>query len=148
MFDALLDGQGNPAFADTELRVITFNYDRSFEVFLHERAKGRFRLSDDDAADLVRSIPLVHVHGSLGSYPEVPYQAEASPEELLSISQQIKVVSEVADADDGGFASPEFGAANRLLEEAERVFFLGFVSILTTCGDSTTSPPRRQPRMS
>ena len=126
VFNALLDGQGRPAFADSELRVVTFNYDRSFEVFLHERVKRRFQLSHDDAADLVRSIPLVHVHGSLGSYPEVPYQAEASPEELLSISQQIKVVSEVADPDDGGFASPEFETANRLLEEAERIFFLGF----------------------
>ncbi len=55
VFDALLDGQGRPAFADSELRVVTFNYDRSLEVFLHERVKRRFRLSDDDAADLVRS---------------------------------------------------------------------------------------------
>ena len=94
--------------------------------FRHERVKRRFQWSDDDAADLVRSIPLVHVHGSLGSYPEVPYQTEASPEDLLSISQRIKVVSEVADTDDGGFASPEFDEANRLLEEAERIFFLGF----------------------
>ncbi len=128
VFDALLDDEGRrPAFADSELRVVTFNYDRSFEVFLHERVKRRFQLSDDDAADQVRSIPLVHVHGSLGSYPEVPYQwGESSPEDLLSISQQIKVVSQVADADDGGFASLEFEEANRLLVEAERIFFLGF----------------------
>ena len=72
LFDALLADDRSPGFEESQLNVITFNYDRSLEVYLHERLKGRFKLNDARAGELVASIPLVHVHGSLGAYPETP----------------------------------------------------------------------------
>ena len=125
LFDALLSDNGLPAFAESKLKIITYNYDRSLEVYLHERLRGRFGMNNDEAGELVSAIPLVHVHGSLGAYPETPYQVEHQPEELLTIANSIKIIHEIGDRDEG-FCSPEFEEACGLLEDSQRVFFLGF----------------------
>ena len=95
------------------------------EVYLHERLKGRFQLNDNEAGELVAAIPLVHVHGSMGEYPGIPYQAQHDPDELLKIAGGIKIIHEMGDPDDG-FCSDEFEEAHGLLKESQRIFFLGF----------------------
>ena len=125
LFDALLHDDGSPSFEESKLNIITYNYDRSLEVYLHERLKGRFQLNDNEAGELVAAIPLVHVHGSMGEYPGIPYQAQHDPDELLKIAGSIKIIHEIGDPDDG-FCSDEFEEAHGLLTESQRIFFLGF----------------------
>ena len=53
-------------FWGSKLSVITFNYDRSFEYSLFRSLQSAFGLSEDDAADTLKSIPITHVYGQLG----------------------------------------------------------------------------------
>lgn len=125
LFNSLLGGDGAPAFAESRLSIITFNYDRSLKVYLHEALKARFEMSSDEASTTLSNIPIIHVHGSLGPYPEIPYQSGFKTDEILEISKQIQIIHEVSDREDG-FCSPEFKQAHELLSSAERIFFLGF----------------------
>lgn len=45
---------------------VSFNYDRSLEIFLHNAIKHTFRLSDEDANSISSQFTVHHVHGSLG----------------------------------------------------------------------------------
>lgn len=124
LLNTLVD-DASKTIGETRLSVITYNYDRSLEAYLHEAIKSRFDI--DDAAALVEleKIPIVHVHGSLGAYPDYPYCVECTAEELLDISKSIKIIHEVGKAD-RGFCSPDFERANALLQKTDRVIFLGF----------------------
>lgn len=54
------------AFLSSEYAVVTFNYDRLFEIFLGRCLAARFKLPPDEAARAVGQFPITHVHGSLG----------------------------------------------------------------------------------
>jgi hypothetical protein len=64
-------------------------------LYLHPALQSRFRISSDKAAAVLSELPIVHVHGILGSYPEVPYVATSDPEELLAISRRIQIIHEI-----------------------------------------------------
>ena len=55
------------------LRVITFNYDRSFESYLLAVLESQYRLPAAEAVDVLRRIEIEHVYGQLGGLDEVPY---------------------------------------------------------------------------
>jgi hypothetical protein len=125
LFNALLTDGGAPAFADSNVGIITFNYDRSLEAYLHEALQARFGMAPDEALGIVQDLPILHVHGSLGEYPAIPYQASRDFEELVALSQSIQIVHELPD-DDEHFCNPMFKRGHQMLLSAERVFFLGF----------------------
>jgi hypothetical protein len=103
---------------DNQLSIVTFNYDRSIDFRLHKYIEQHFCLPTQKAWELLeQSIPIVHVHGSLGSYPRWQYGDTSN---LWERGQEIKIVSELQDD------TPEFQEASRLLNEAERVIVLGF----------------------
>lgn len=111
-------------FEHNQLAVVTFNYDRSLEAFLHGSVQYRFGLDANTAWEVVaRTIPIVHVHGILGAYPDVPYTQDVML--LPEVAKQIKIIHEIVDPTDG-FCSPDFEIANRLLQQADIVYALGF----------------------
>ena len=104
------------------LAVVTLNFDRSFEHIMtktidfnvHEK-----RLADAHAKR--EQVRVVHAHGSLGPYPEVPYGTSPDNETALrQAAQSIKIVSDTLDD------SPDFRAAQEIISAAENVVFLGF----------------------
>ena len=112
-------------FKKNMLSVITFNYDKSFEHFLFLALKHSHDLSDDRSAELVRSIPIIHLHGHLGELPHLtgqgrPYKPTLSSAIVMESSRTIKIIHESTDAD------AEFVMARKLLEQAETICFLGF----------------------
>lgn len=113
------------SFCEGKLSIITFNYDRSLEAFLHSAAQHRCGLDRDQAWQTVKKIRITHIHGILGTYPDYPYVNKSTPDELLDISKQIKIISEL-DAASDEFCSPEYSVAHDQLHEAERIIFLGF----------------------
>lgn len=125
LFNRLIEGAGAPGFESSELSVVTFNYDRSLEAYLHSALMARFDMPLAEASAFLSEIPIVHVHGTLGEYPDVPYESDCDVEQLLDISKQIKIIHEVSDKADG-FCSPEFERAHDLLSGAHRIIFLGF----------------------
>jgi len=125
IFNRLLDGNSPSGFESSQLSIITFNYDRSLEVYLHEALVARFEMTPDEAAATLSHVPIIHVHGSMGEYPDIPYESQCDIEMLLEISRKIQIIHEVSDPSDG-FCNREFEQANKLLHEAERVLFFGF----------------------
>ncbi|MFH1672752.1 MAG: hypothetical protein ABIF87_04935 [Pseudomonadota bacterium] len=117
--------EGKPEFEKNRIEVVTFNYDRSLEAYVHTVLQYRFQLSEKDATAVLEQIPIVHVHGILGGFPSTPYRPEASVDELTAISEQIQIIHEIRDRPDG-FCNDSFARANEMLQGAERIFFLGF----------------------
>jgi len=112
-------------FDQNRLSFITFNYDRSLEHFLFTALKRTYDRTDFECAEKIKAIPIVHVHGSLGALPcqsstGRSYSPNYTHDVLKAAAAQIVVVSE-----DIG-TSPEFDEAFGLLEDAKKVYFLGF----------------------
>ena len=113
------------AFGGNRVSFITFNYDRVLEHVLFDIVQNRYGKSDDECADVLRKIPIVHVHGSLGPLPwqesdGQKYGVPPEPPDLILAADRIKIVSEGAEED------PEFEEARTLIREAKRIYFLGF----------------------
>lgn len=110
-------------FRKNKLSIVTFNYDRSIEFFLHNLVKYRYVLSDGEAWKIVQdTIPLVHVHGILGTYPDISYSTNG---DVGDISRTIKIIHEFDDSNDG-FCSKDFEQAHSLLRQSEVIYSLGF----------------------
>jgi hypothetical protein len=116
---------------------ITFNYDRSLEHFLSTTFQKTFGKNEHECAKAISSIPIIHVHGSLGKLPwqakdGIPYSANmesysqrndkgnVAKNATVLASKQIKVIPESRST------SEEFEDAFKLLSQAERIYFLGF----------------------
>lgn len=103
---------------DNALSIVTFNYDRSIDFRLHKYVENHFGLDSSTAWDiLTEAIPIIHLHGTLGSYPEIPYGDKSN---IFERSQSINIISEIEDGLD------QFRRASTLLNEAERVVVFGF----------------------
>lgn len=106
------------SFCQNSVAIVTFNYDISIDTMLHRYVQHRYHLDSVAAWDLLQDvIPIVHVHGSLGSCSESQYGDGRSP---FDASQSIQIVSQ-AEA-----GSLEFRNASKLLRDAERIVTIGF----------------------
>lgn len=116
-------------FAQNDLAVITFNYDRSFEVMLQRTLMAQHGKTAAEARAVVEKFPIVHVYGSLGSLDEgsrdfVPYGGGRDPDRresyLYNAMKGLRVIPE------GRQDQPEFQRARALIANAEVLCFLGF----------------------
>ncbi len=125
LFNKLVSGDS--CFDNNKLSIVTFNYDRSLEAYLHNALINRFSLTSEQALDELIKIPIIHVHGILGEYPLHPYETNYSPDKLLEISKSIQIIHEIEDADDETkFCNKYFQTANSCIDNAEKIYFLGF----------------------
>jgi len=121
---------GYQDFGGNRITFITFNYDRSLEHFLFDSLLHSFEGAD---AQTVRAqidrIPIIHVYGKLAP---LPWQEDdtskvlgygdhglLSSRNVLGIIENLYVVREER-------VNPEQDKAREAIQEAERVFFLGF----------------------
>ena len=111
------------------LSIVTFNYDRVIEHFLHYAIMNQFGLSAADAADLLTStVQVVHVHGQMGLLAEMVgddprarrFEPQLTVQSLSTAAEGIRILHEGADGDD------PFVLARHLIEQAAQVIFLGF----------------------
>jgi len=118
----------------SNLSVVTFNYDRSFEHYLFTTLQHSFDLSTAKAFEyLDRSVPVVHVYGKLGELPHASgvsgvgvrsYQAPDPTNRsdvALAVRDGIKIMHEGATGD-----NLALGRAQQLVREADVICFLGF----------------------
>lgn len=110
---------------DNKLTVITFNYDRSIEAYLHQAIMYRYQVSEDEAARIVNRFNIIHPHGNLGQYPRIPYSTALNSMQLRDIIEHIKIIHEIEDSS-SSFCSEEFRKANEALKESQKIYFLGF----------------------
>ena len=112
-------------FDDNRLSIVTFNYDRSLEHYLYKVIATRCGRGDEHAFELLQTIPIIHVHGTLGAYKPLggdglPYGQEVTDEAVKIAASDIRIVS------DTDVEWKQFQTARSLLKKAERILFLGF----------------------
>ncbi|NOG83805.1 MAG: hypothetical protein HND49_08370 [Planctomycetes bacterium] len=138
---------------DNNVSFLTFNYDRSFEHYLFLSIKNSYEEIKDvkQCAEIVSSIPIIHLHGQIGKLPwqsndgsgrqysesfeEIKYIRKTLSRNveylgstlakarhyIVNISKQIKIIHEKELDSDD-----EFQKAKILLNNAENIYFLGF----------------------
>jgi hypothetical protein len=116
-------------FLLNRLKVITFNFERSFERRLFLTLKASYEISDHDAAVLAQAVPVLHIHGDLGA-PAWLVQGSASrdysplkcidgSEDLSTWASRLKLIHEEIPQD-------TVDTARSWLLDAAAVCFLGF----------------------
>lgn len=109
----------------SNLSVVTFNYDRSFEHYLISALEGSYGKSQEEVVERLRTLNIVHVYGSLG--PTMPgdpgyfyYGSPASRSVVQEAAKYLKVIPEGRDDDDS------LKKARNILQNADAIGFLGF----------------------
>jgi hypothetical protein len=120
-------------FKQNKLSIITFNYDRSLEHFLFSALKHSYNRSDTEIREAIESIPIIHVHGSLGPLPWQEsdgikyyplFDKQFAPYEL---GRRVKIASEnLVIVSEAQPKSRGFEVAYARLLESESIYFLGF----------------------
>jgi hypothetical protein len=115
-------------FGQNRMKVVTFNFDRSFERQLFLMIRGTYGVSDDEAARLVGTIPILHIHGSLGGprwlgkgRPDSrDYTPEATADQKRELLDKLTIIHEELAP------THHLEQAHRWLSEAHTICFLGF----------------------
>jgi hypothetical protein len=107
------------------LSIVTFNYDRSLEYFLYHAISATYGLAEDKARNFLGGIPVVHLHGQLGTLREAAgngrnFSNRRDPEAIKMAAAGITIIHEANDGD------ANFERARGYLAEAQRICFLGF----------------------
>ena len=112
-------------FSDNGLSIITFNYDRSVEAFLHKAFRFSYGISQEDAMACLRHIDIVHVHGDL-----LPFSLnESMLGRPFGATKNLDVIAAAADrivVQFEGAAESTLARAKELLSAAEVIGVLGF----------------------
>ncbi len=113
-------------FCENDIAFVTFNYDRSLEVFLIDMMRHRFNKSEDEAHAMLSRFPIVHVYGSLGSVDPrasnfVPYGGGDDVDRSAWLAASgLRIIGEDRDG------CEEFSKAKELISKAAALCFLGF----------------------
>lgn len=133
-------GTSTDEFTQNRLSIIAFNFERSFEWYLYARLRANFNALDTTAAvGLVKSIPVLHMYGRLGTCAWLGsgtgrrYETPLSVVDVKASAQDIGII--------GGDIPPDrLERAKQMLEAADRVCLLGFgyheftLKLLLDCG--------------
>ena len=111
-------------FQNNKLSIITYNYDRSLEQHWL-KALLAFNKPVAVCYEKLKSIPILHLHGTLGEFINGPknyrpYSDDSTPDMITRASDSILIIHET------NHASAGFGRARELIQAAERICFLGF----------------------
>lgn len=111
-------------FANNQLKIISFNYDRVIEHYLQTVLENHYGVGYAEAAELRKSIDIVHVYGNLQDLDKRPYGV--SPVDLAEVAECIKVIPEAREANDESFEK-----AKEMIGWANKICFIGFGFDLT-----------------
>jgi hypothetical protein len=107
--------------------IITFNYDRCIEHYLHESLKNYYGLDSQAASDILSNLSIFHPYGFLGSLPwqtasgAVKFGEDAEPKKLVEIARHLKTFTEGTDKTHSDIID-----IRSTMHLADRVVFLGF----------------------
>lgn len=111
-------------FTQNQLSVITFNYDRSFEEFLFITLQNSYDLQDDKCAQIINSIPIVHIYGTLGRLQwqsKEDWRKYGDPLTTKDAGDKLSTIKVIHEG-----AEENFIMAHQLLDKAKKIIFLGF----------------------
>ncbi len=124
LFQRMKVGHGPKKFTKNNLSVVTFNYDRSFEMLLWDSITSSYPISNSEHLNLFNIIPIVHVYGSLGSLPfqskeGISYGSQLDATTVRQCMDNIQIIERGKQT----IAQHEVGDE---LYDAKRICFLGF----------------------
>lgn len=124
----------NASFEDFDkntISFITFNYDRTLEQFLFEALKYRFNKKDQECAERINKIRIVHLYGQLDFLPWQDKSGSAygiyenSAQYITCIRKAVANIKLIKDGRNIK-NSEEFKTAYSLIKNAQKIYFLGF----------------------
>jgi hypothetical protein len=110
-----------------KLAVISFNYDRCLEHFLHGALQNYYSMSPEQATAAMSHLQVFHPYGTVGALPwsdpsrGVEYGAEPSSHQLNALAAQIRTFTESTDP-----TSSDIVTLRSTISSAERMAYLGF----------------------
>jgi hypothetical protein len=110
-------------FGKNQVSVLTFNYDRSLEHYLSTALQNSYNLHSSECREMMKHIPIIHLHGDLGSPPYMggrPFAPEFSKQSLEQAATGIRIIHEGFDGDE------HFARARKILQQSQKICFLGF----------------------
>jgi len=120
-------------FHKNNVQFITFNYDRSIETFFFEALKNSYNKTDEEVAEILNKIKIIHVHGQLGFLNWQKREKEltrAYTSEWRNISERkndIKIgASGIKIIHETNKNSSDFIEARSVLKNGGSILFLGF----------------------
>lgn len=110
--------------ARSQVRFVTFNYDRSLEYFLFESISNSFGCDEKTAAQVLGNMGILHVYGQLGPFASsrkdgTRVYGAVELKDLSLAAASIHVVPEARSND-------PFKIARKWFDEARRICFLGY----------------------
>lgn len=111
----------------SSVAIVTFNYDRCIEQYLHEALMNYYHIDSHDALELMGALQVFHPYGYLGelkwpsTFPNVNFGDEIHPHQLIEVAKKIKTFTEGTDED-----GSEIVEIRECVDGAEKIAFLGF----------------------
>ena len=112
-------------FGENNLKIVTFNYDRSIEHRFTMALKSTYGCSIQEAKKAASKIEIIHVHGQLGGYfetdglPVVEFTPTTTEKKIKNVVESISYFFEDCE-------ELRLEKIRKTLASAERVAFLGF----------------------
>ncbi|MFG0243031.1 MAG: hypothetical protein ACF8R9_09615 [Phycisphaerales bacterium JB054] len=123
LFEAI-DGSVD-GWRKANLSVVTFNYDRTFEIGLTLMLANSGAQPIQEVWDQVCSLPIYHVYGALGNMIRFSSSSQVdidrSPNGVISGAESIRIISDERANDD-----EVLQCSRRAVLSADRLIFLGF----------------------
>lgn len=127
LWNVMVDGiDVAQALANNQVRIVSFNYDRSLESFLHQATVNTFGLDDESAHNIWSRIDILHPYGVLGNFDPLgknggrQYSVDLSKDSLNIAAAGIQIIPEARDD------APAFEKARDWFYWANQICFLGF----------------------
>lgn len=122
---------GERNYLRNKVTILTYNYDRSLEQYLGHVMMARISEASSALGRHENHIPIIHLHGQLGGLGMivdtargiVPYGLGPLRETVDAMRIAMREISVVHNVNP---ATAAFKAARQALDEAERIYFLGF----------------------
>jgi len=114
-------------FDPSWLSVVTFNYDRSLEQFLHVAIRSTYGKGDEEVRERLSRLEFVHVYGSLGPLhgeKAIPFGGYQLDEDVRNSIQ--RAATDLVVIPEGREDAPSLRKAQQLLTDAAKICILGF----------------------
>lgn len=111
----------------SEVSIITFNYDRCIELYIHAALRVYYGVDMTEASSLLSELKIIHPYGFIGSlawphnYPNIEFGATPQPHQLIEIANGLKTFTEGTDEKHSAIKE-----IRSLINKADRLAFLGF----------------------
>ena len=124
----LAGGAGDISTKLTRIAIISFNYDRCIEHYLHHSLQNYYRIQPAGATELLKNLKIYHTYGYLGPLPwtienfgTVYFGGIPNTDQLISIANGLKTFTEGTNDKHSDIIE-----IRSTIRSAERVVFLGF----------------------